>query len=392
MIAFDEAWSIIVAAARPLGPEQVRLADASGRILAEPVVARVDWPPADVSAMDGYALRDGDPSPLRVVGESFPGAPFEEAEIGLGECVRIFTGAAVPRGADRVVMQEQATRDGSTVTLTIGAADVRFIRPRGADFRAGDALLPVGRRLDARAMVAAAGADLADVVVWRRPLVTILATGDELAEPGTAHARPDAIPDSVSLGVAALVSDWGGNVIARERVRDEPDLIRTAAAIALDRSDLLVMTGGASVGERDYAKSVLAGLGLDPLFAKVAMKPGKPVWFGRVGKTLVLGLPGNPTSALVTARLLLAPLIAGMSGADPADAARWRTASLCSPLESCGDRETFARGRWADGRAERTDNQDSGAQKALANSDLLIRQRAFTAAMPADAPVEVLDF
>ena len=391
MISFDEAWEIVAAAATPLGAGLVPLADAFGRILAEPVVAQVDWPPADGSAMDGYAMRDGDPSPLRLIGESFPGAPFG-GEVGRGECVRIFTGATVPHGADRVVMQENATPDGASVALNIGVSDARHIRRRGFDFRTGDTLLPAGRRLDSRAMVAAAGADLGELAVWRKPLVTILATGDELAEPGTARARPDAIPESVSFGVAALVAEWGGETIARERVCDERALIRRAAATALDRSDLLVVTGGASVGEKDYAKAVLAELGLELLFTKVAMKPGKPVWFGRAGKALVLGLPGNPTSALVTARLLLAPLIAGMSGATPAIAAHWRTAPLRAPLGPGGNRETFSRGRWTDDGVEPIGNQDSGAQKALADASLLIRQRPGAEALAAGAMIDIIDF
>ena len=391
MISFDEAWAIVAGKARPLGSEAVALADAHGRILAEPVVAQVDWPPADVSAMDGYAVRDGDRSPLRLIGESFPGAAFAGV-MGGGECVRIFTGAPVPPGADRVVMQENATRDGDAVGLTVADSMARHIRPRGSDFRAGDPLLEVGRRLDARAMVAAAGADLTEVRVWRRPRVAILGTGDELIEPGSARTHPGSIPESVSFGVAALVADWGGSVVSRERVRDEPDLIRHAAASALDRSDLLVVTGGASVGERDYSKPVLADLGLAPLFAKVAMKPGKPVWFGRVGDTLVFGLPGNPTSALVTARLLLAPLLAGLGGDDHARAARWRSATLQAALGPCGERESFTRARCHKALVEPLSNQDSGSQKGLADGNVLIRQRAGAAALSAGDPVDIIDF
>lgn len=391
MISFDQAWAIVAGEARPLGSEAVALAGAHGRILAEPVVAQVDWPPADVSAMDGYAIRGSDDSPLRLVGESFPGAAFGGV-VGVGECVRIFTGAPIPPGAERVVMQENATREGDAVRLIVADSSSRHIRQRGSDFCAGDTLLDAGRRLDARAMVAAAGADLADVRVWRRPRVAILGTGDELVEPGSARAHPGTIPESVSFGVAGLVADWGGNMIGRERVRDQPDLISHAAATALDRSDLLVVTGGASVGDRDYSRAVLADLGLDLLFAKVAMKPGKPVWFGRVGDTLVLGLPGNPTSALVTARLLLAPMLAGLGGDDCARAAGWRSAMLKVPLGPCGERETFTRARCVEGMVEPLASQDSGAQKGLADGNVLIRQRAGTAALLAWDPVDIIDF
>ena len=391
MISFDEALAIVVREARPLAAESVALADAHGRILAEPVIAQVDWPPADVSAMDGYAVRDGDCSPLQLIGESLPGAAFRAA-VGPGECVRIFTGAAVPDGADRVVIQENAERDGDTVRLASSNSASRHIRHRGSDFHAGDMLLEVGRILDARAMVAAAGADLADVRVWRKPQVAILGTGDELVAPGSVRTHPGTIPESVSFGVAALVADWGGSVVARERVRDQPDLIRAAAATAIGRSDLLIVTGGASVGERDYSKAVLADLGLDLLFAKVAMKPGKPVWFGRVSDTLVLGLPGNPTSAMVTARLLLAPLLLGLGGSDPARGGQWRTATLQSTLPACPDRETFTRAKSVGGDIAPLSNQDSGSQKGLADGNALIRQRAGTAALAIGDRVDIIDF
>ena len=391
MISFDQAWAIVAGEARPLGSEAVALAGAHGRILAEPVVAQVDWPPADVSAMDGYAIRGSDGSPLRLVGESFPGAAFGGV-VGVGECVRIFTGAPIPPGAERVVMQENATRDGDAVRLIVADSSSCHIRQRGSDFCAGDTLLDAGRRLDARAMVAAAGADLADVCVWRRPRVAILGTGDELVEPGSARTHPGTIPESVSFGVAGLVADWGGSMVGRERVRDQPDLIRHAAATALERSDLLVVTGGASVGDRDYSRAVLADLGLELLFAKVAMKPGKPVWFGRVGDTLVLGLPGNPTSALVTARLFLAPLLAGLGGDDCARTVRWRSATLLAALGPCGERETFTRARCVGAMVEPLASQDSGAQKGLADGNVLIRQRAGTGALSAGDPVDVIDF
>lgn len=391
MISFDEAWAIVIGEARPLAAESVALADAHGQILAEPVIAQVDWPSADVSAMDGYAVRDGDGSSLRLVGESFPGAAFVGA-VGPGECVRIFTGAPMPDGAHRVVMQENAERDGDTVRPAGSDSPSRHIRHCGSDFHTGDTLLDAGRCLDARAMVAAAGADLADVCVWRRPRVAILGTGDELVEPGSARLHSGTIPESVSFGVAGLVADWGGRVVGRERVRDQPDLIRHAAARALDRSDLLVVTGGASVGERDYSKAVLADLGLDLLFAKVAMKPGKPVWFGRVGDTLVLGLPGNPTSALVTARLLLAPLLLGLGGDDCIRASRWRSATLQVPLGPCNERETFTSARCDGGSVKPLASQDSGAQKGLADGNVLIRQRAGTAARSAGDPVDIIDF
>jgi molybdopterin molybdotransferase len=388
MIGFDEALALIVGAARPLGVEAVPLARAHGRVLAAPVVARVDHPPADVSAMDGYAVREADlPGRLPIAGESLPGGAI--GELRPGTCIRIFTGAPVPRGADRVVIQENVRRDGDWA-LFGEPGPARHIRPRGLDFAAGDLLLEPGRRLDPRALVAVAGADIGEVEVFRRPRVAILATGDELVAPGEAAASPGALPDSITHGLAALVSDWGGDVAASERLRDDPEPMRRAAAEALRRADLVVVTGGASVGERDFAKAMFGGLEL--IFSKVAIKPGKPVWLGRAGGKLVLGLPGNPTSAVVTARLLLAPLLAGILGRRPGEALRWRSAPLAEGLDPPGDRETFVRAAWAGEAVCPLRNQDSGAQKALADADLLIRRRAGAPAAAKGEHVDILEF
>jgi molybdopterin molybdotransferase len=395
VIGFDEAWAIVAAAARPLGSEQVALRDAHNRTLAEPVVALVDWPPSDVSAMDGYAVREaefaGGLRSFPVAGASYPAAPFT-GEPGPGSSIRIFTGAPIPGGFDRVIVQEMVRREGDTAVIEGEPSAARHIRVQGSDFRAGDVLLEPGRRLDPRALVGAAGADVAEVVVWSRPRVAILGTGDELVEPGQARAHPGSIPESVSAGVAALVEEWGGVTVARDRARDDPAVIEAAASAALDAADVVVVTGGASVGEKDFAKPVFDRFGLELLFSKVAIKPGKPVWFGRARGKLVLGLPGNPTSAMVTARLFLAPLLAGLAGRDPREAARWRRGSLARELGPNGDRETFVRGR-ADGEsAQPLGDQDSGAQKVMADADLLIRRPIDAPAVPVGATVDVLDF
>jgi len=394
MISFDEALERVRGAAHPLGTETVAIEAAAGRVLAAPVIARIASPRRDVSAMDGYAVRQADlatlPAKLKIVGESFAGGGWNGA-IGSGECVRIFTGAPVPGGADRVVIQENVRREDDVAVIE-KAGDARHIRKRGSDFEQGQQLLSGGRLLDKRAIVAAAAADLAQVEVYSRPRVAILGTGDELAEPGTAAERPDAIPESVSLGIATMAADWGADVVGRERLRDELPAMEGAAAQALDEADLVVVTGGASVGEKDFAKAMFEPLGLDLIFSKVAIKPGKPVWLGRVRSKLVIGLPGNPTSALVTGRLFLAPLLAGLSGRNPDEALKWRTASLGTPLKECGSRETFHRGRWSGGQVEILGFQDSSAQQALADADVLVRQFANAQALPAGAEVEVLDF
>jgi molybdopterin molybdotransferase len=394
MISFDEAFACVRTAAQPLGTEMVALDAAAGRTLAAPVIARVPSPRSDVSAMDGYAVRDTDlaalPARLRVSAESFAGGGWNGTPGG-GECVRIFTGAPMPAGTDRVVIQENARREDDHAIIEEHPGEARHIRKRGSDFEQGDELLPAGRLLDKRAIVAAAAADIARLEVFVRPRVFILSTGDELAEPGTASERPDAIPESVSLGVAALATDWGAELKGRERLRDELAVMEQAATHAVANADLVIVTGGASVGDKDFARAMF-GAALELVFSMVSMRPGKPVWLGRSGQALVMGLPGNPTSALVTARLLLAPLLAGLTGRVAGEALRWRTARLAAPLAECGRRETFHRARWAGNAVEVLGFQESSAQKVLADAEVLVRQRASSPAIPAGSRVEVLDF
>jgi molybdopterin molybdotransferase len=395
MIGFDAAVELIRSVASPLGTETVAIADAHERVLAQPVVAVIDSPRCDVSAMDGYALREADldrlPAELEIVGESFPGAA-PDALVRPSCCVRIFTGAPVPDGADRIVMQENVRRDGNSAIIEEQPGRDRHIRPNGSDFGAGDQLLAAGTVLGPRAMVAAAAADLGEVEVYRKPHVRIFSTGDELAQPGTARRRSHAVPDSVSLGVAAMAERWGALHAGTTRLPDDLPEMRRAASTAFDEADLVVVTGGASVGEKDFAKSMFEPLGFDLIFSKVAMKPGKPVWLGRVGGKLVIGLPGNPTSALVTARLLLAPLLSGLTGRYPEQALHWRGVSIVSDLPARGARETFHRARLVDGAAEVIAFQESHAQKALADADVLVRQPANSPAIRAGEQVQVVDF
>lgn len=395
MISFNEAAALIEAAAAPLGNEEVELSLAAGRVLAKPVHARVDSPRCDVSAMDGYAVRNADlhalPARLSIVGESFAGSPCDRA-VGASECVRIFTGAAVPDGADRVVIQENVRRDGDTAIIDEAPGHGRHIRQRGGDFEQGDLLIAHGQLLHPRAIVAAAGADVAQLPVFRQPRISILSTGDELVDPGTAATTAGAIPESVSFGVAALAEQWGGRVVRRSRLPDSLSDMQAAAAQAAADADLVIVTGGASVGEKDFAKQMFEPMGLELVFSKVAIKPGKPVWLGRIHSVLILGLPGNPTSALVTARLFLAPLLCGLSGRKPGDALQWRIAKLATDLEECSARETFQRACWSNGRVDVLSNQDSSAQRALAHADLLVRQRPNSVKRTGGDEVEVVDF
>lgn len=394
MITFDDAAALVAGIAAPLGTETVALADARGRVLATPVLASRASPPFTVSAMDGYAVREADlavlPVSLPVVGESFAGAGFSGALPG-GACLRIFTGARLPAGADRVIIQEEVRRDASHAIFERPQSARRHLRIAGSDFRAGDQLVAAGSRLNAQRLIAVAAANLGVVEVYRRPTVAILATGDELAAPGSPDLGADAIPESVSFGVAALAEDWGARVVSRRRCGDDLDALRAVAAAAVAEADVVVVTGGASVGERDFAREMFAPLGLDLLFSKVAIKPGKPVWMGRAGGAVVVGLPGNPTSALVTARLFLAPLLAGLAGRASGDLPDWRLMTLGGPMPREGDRETFHRA-WMDGQGvSLADDQDSSAQRALAASTLLVRRRPGEHSAAAGDLVETLD-
>jgi len=392
MISFDEALALVGATARPLGTEQVPLKAAEGRVLAEPVCARVSSPPANVSAMDGYAVREADlaslPASLSVIGKSFAGRGFE-GSTGETGCIRIFTGAPVPPGFDRVVMQEDVTREGALASFS-KLGEGRHIRAEGSDFKAGEVLLNVGTLLGARTLVAAAAADVGEVSVARRPRVTLVATGDELAEPGTAAGQPGRIPESVSFGVAALARQAGAQFAGSHRLGDDLYTLRDAVPELLDAADVVVVTGGASVGERDFAKAMFEEAGLELIFSKVAIKPGKPVWLGRAGERLVMGLPGNPSSALVTARLLLVPLLHGLTGHKAA--LNWRHMPLAMPLEGAGGRETFSRGFDKGGEVHLVTHQDSSAQRALAEASLLVRRKPGSDRLERGSLVSILDF
>ena len=395
MIDFDTALALILNEARPLPCETVALDAAAERVLATDLRARGDAPRAAVSAMDGYAVRDADlatfPARLPIATVAFAGRA-DVPSLPAGSCARVFTGGPVPYGTDRIVVQEIVGRDGDLALFEVPPGPGNHIRAAGSDFRAGDTLLPARTVLGFRAMVAAAAADVAALSVVRRPRIVILGTGDELAEPGQALETPGSIPESVSFGIAALARQCGGEVLARRRLTDTPELLEAAARRALDEADLVVVTGGASVGEKDYARSMFAPFGLELIFSKVAIKPGKPVWFGRAGGKLVLGLPGNPTSALVTARLFMAPLVAGLAGRDPVALLNWRNMTLTAPLKPCGERETFERGRLVGSGVAGLAVQDSATQMALATADVLIRRRAGATALNAGDSVLVLDF
>lgn len=394
MIGYDEAQSLLAHAVRPLGTEEVRLVRAHGRVLAQPVYAAVASPRRDVSAMDGYALRDVDAhvgASLRVIAQSTAGGAVPRA-IGVGETVRIFTGAPMPQGADRVIMQECCETSGADMTITDNYGPGWHVRKAGSDFAIGDRLLSPGRMLDPQAIVALAAADAASVMVYRPAELAIIATGDELVEPGTARDAELVIPDSVSFGVAALARQYSARIAGRFAGADDLKVLRRLADIALAAADVVVVVGGASVGERDFSTAMFAECGLDPLFSKVAIKPGKPVWMGRARERWVLGLPGNPTSAMVTARLFLAPLLAGLAGRHPREALEWHAMPLSAALPPADGRTSFVRMRREGDCLLPIGNTDSSAQAALAEASWLVRRDAGAPACPQGSVVEALRF
>ncbi|VVT00418.1 conserved hypothetical protein [Erythrobacter sp. EC-HK427] len=394
LISFDQAMALLEGAVTPLPGEDVPLAEAAGRVLAEPVIARLPSPRTAVSAMDGYAVHDGSTTagtPLVVVGESRAGAGFGGA-VHPGEAVRIFTGAPLPEGADRVIMQEYAVRDGDTVRFAEGYGPAWHVRAAGSDFAAGDLLLDAGTRLGPRAIVAAAAADQAMLTVSVRLTMAIIGTGDELAPPGEAHLRADAVPESVTLGIAGMAEESGAQVMARVIGEDDLPALEKLAGEMLARADVVIVTGGASVGARDFAKTMFEAHGLDLLFSKVAMKPGRPVWLGRAQGRWVLGLPGNPTSAMVTARLFLRALLAALQGQPTSAVLPWRVLSLAGPIPATGERETFVRAKWEADGLRPLGNQDSGVQLGLAQADWLIRCAPLTPARDTGEMVTALEF
>jgi molybdopterin molybdotransferase len=372
----------MMAAIRPLLPETVPLRDALGRVLFEAVAATRDQPPFDVSAMDGYAVRSADtPGALHVGGESAAGRGFE-GRCQSGIAIRISTGAAVPAGADSVVIQEDVRRDGDRVDVPAVAAG-KNIRPRAGDFAAGAVLLTAGRRLDGVALSLAAASGAADVHAVRSPRIAILSSGDELAAPGSVPG-PFQIFDSATLGIAGLVQAWGGIPHRLAVEKDNVGAIARAAQSGLDDSDLLVVIGGASVGDHDHARPALTRLGLELAVEKIAVRPGKPTWFGSTPRGLVLGLPGNPASALVCARLFLRPLIEAMLGRDPDACVAVNRARLTQALPANGPREHYLRARLdVDEEGQQTvrafEDQDSSLISVFAAANALIR-------LPADAP------
>jgi len=401
MLSVAEARGRILARLCATAPELVSLAEAWGRVTAQPIHARLTQPPADVSAMDGYAVRAADAgagATLSVTGSAPAGRPFTGV-VGPGEAVRLFTGSVVPPGADTVVLQEDVgvlqedvARSGNSVVITKAAQAGRHIRRIGQDFVAGEAVLPARRRLNARDVGLAAAANHPWLTVHRRPRIAILATGDEISMPGE-PVGSGGIVSSNAHALAAMVQAAGGTPVVMPVGRDERPAI-AAVADALGGIDLLVTTGGASVGDHDLVQSGLAERGFELDFWRIAMRPGKPLLYGRLGPTPVLGLPGNPVSAVICAVLFLLPAVEVLSGLD-AVAPPTERAALAEALGANDHRADHLRATLeVDATGTLTvrpfARQDSGLLGLLARADALILRAPHAAALPAGATVDVV--
>jgi molybdopterin molybdotransferase len=385
MIPVDEALARIFAHCAPLPAETVPLAQAAGRALAAPVTAARDQPPFAAAAMDGYAVSGevGPGATFRVVGQSAAGRAWDGL-LQQGEAVRIFTGAPVPPGATRVVIQEDVTRAADTITLSPNPDAATHIRPAGGDFRAGDRLsAPRRLRPVDLALIASMGAGA--VRVARRPVVALIATGDELVAPGEVPG-PDQIAVSSVLALKALVEAEGAEARILPIARDDAAHLRAVLELARG-ADAVVTTGGVSVGEHDLVQPVARELGADLALWKVAVRPGKPLMAGRLFGSLFLGLPGNPVSSVVCAHLFLLPALRAMQGLG-AWPAPTRSAVLAAPVEANGPRAHYMRAVLEpDGAIRVLPRQDSSLMSVLAQADALLVRPPGDPARPAGHPV-----
>ena len=396
LMSVAEALSRVLADAAPLPAERVPLDDALGRVLTEDVAALRTQPPASVSAMDGYAVRGADvagaPVALTVIGEVAAGHPFD-GTVRAGEAARIFTGGLMPEGTDTVVIQEHTARDGNRVTVEKPTAPGRNVRRKGLDFAQGQVLLKKGRRLTGRDLMLAAAMNHPGVPVHRRPKVAIVGTGDELVPPGGTLA-PGQIVFSNGYALSALVRSEGAAVNDLGIAHDKIDAIVAKVRAARDwGADVLVTTGGASVGEHDLVQRALAAEGLDLSFWRVALRPGRPMMHGKLGGMQVLGVPGNPVSSYVCSFLFLVPLIrvlAGRSDIEPAPQA----ARLGRDLPANDERQDYLRASLVDGPdgpvATPLTAQDSSQMALLAQAECLLIREPHAPAAPAGSPCVIL--
>jgi molybdopterin molybdotransferase len=396
LLPVAEALARVLAAAAPLPAEDVALDEALGRVLTEDLTALRTQPPTAVSAMDGYAVRAADvaqaPVSLALIGEVAAGHPFD-GKVRAGEAARIFTGGVIPAGADTVVIQEDTARDGDTVTIQKAAAPGRNVRRQGIDFTQGETLLAKGRRLTGRDLMLAAAMNHPALSVHRRPKVAVLGTGDELVAPGGTPG-PGEIVYSNGFAIRAMLRGEGAEVIdlgvAPDRLDDITAGFRQARAAG---ADVLVTTGGASVGEHDLVQRALAAEGLDLTFWRVALRPGRPMMHGRLGAMQVLGLPGNPVSSYVCAFLFLVPLIRRLSGRTDI-APEQAKGRLGCDLPKNGQREDYMRALLSEGPdgpvATPLPDQDSSLMAPLAKASCLVIRPPLAPAAPAGSQCVIL--
>jgi len=393
MASVEQALDLIAShgSQRALGHEMVNLAAAEGRRLAAPVIAQVNQPPADVSAMDGYAVRHADMklgAMLKVTAESRAGVPTSTA-LNPGEAIRIFTGAHVPKGADHILIQEDTKREGDIVTVTFEQPRPENIRRAGLDFEKGATLVPAGLVMTEGAISLAAAGNVGQVTVAKAPRIGVLANGDELVPPGSELA-PGQVVNSIQPALLALIRRWGATPIDLGLSRDTEDDVRRRLATPCD---VIVSIGGASVGDYDVVRFAFAAENFQPIFEKIAVKPGKPTWFSSSPSALVLGLPGNPAAAMVTAQLFLRPLIAALTGASLPKALQ--KAHTATALPKTANREEYLRAILtidAQGRAnvQAAENQDSSLLSPFLTANALIRRPPGSTAVAAGDLVDIV--
>jgi len=396
LLPVAEALANILADASPLPVEDATLDDALGRVLAQDLKALRTQPPADVSAMDGYAVRAADvatvPITMKLIGEVAAGHPFD-GSIGAGETARIFTGGVMPDGSDTVVIQEIAQRDGDKVTFAKPTAKGRNVRLKGIDFTAGQVLLAKGRRLSDRDLMLAAAMNYPRLSVHRRPKVAVLGTGDELIAPG-GTPKPGEIVYSNGFALRALAQSEGAEAIDLGVVPDKVEAISAAVRRASEaKADVLVTTGGASVGEHDLVQRALVAEGLSLSFWRLALRPGRPMMYGRLRGTQVLGMPGNPVSSYVCSFLFLVPVIRRLAGRQDVALAR-QDAVLGADLKENDEREDYLRATLKDGPngpiATPLPNQDSSLMAPLAAAHCLLIRPPFAQKAPAGSRCVIL--
>lgn len=372
LLPVEEAQARLLALRAPLAPEKVAFSESLGRYLSHDVTALRDQPAMALSAMDGYAIRHADLSgPWTVAGEVAAGA-VAAAPLGPGEAIRIFTGAPLPDGADTVLIQEDVAVDGTALTLPDPGPTLhgQHIRDRAGDFASGTLLAAAGSRLTPGAIAAAIMGGAAQLSVGTRPRVAILTTGDELVQPGRALA-PGQIPDSNGTMLAVMLAPEPARVGIPLHIRDDRETLSKVLKDLARRHDVIVTVGGASVGDHDHVRGALEDAGGRLDFWKIAMRPGKPLIAGTVGDALLVGLPGNPSSAFVTATLFLIPLVRHLAGA-AAPLPELRQAPLLAGLGPGGKRRDYLRARLLDGRLSVFDSQDSGRTFPLAAATALV--------------------